>query len=137
MTASQQIKNAVLDYLAGCDFDTDLTLVDGKQRAEIALPTLAVEVAGIDSHSSALSMVHRAEVVITLRSHSGDESLISVETITDQVETALYDNSAVAASLTDADLTVYEWIYSGSQQEWDESVLEVSFAVSALIQRLA
>jgi hypothetical protein len=30
---------------------------------------------------------------------------------------------------------VYAWTYSGSMQEWDESILEVSFSIETLCSR--
>lgn len=137
MTAARQIKAAVISYLESCDIDDDLTIADADQRGELSLPVLAVNVESMEAHSEALSMVHRADVTITLRSHAGDETEAEVLAWSDQVESALYDRSAVADIFTSAGLTVYDWIYAGSTTEWDESTSEVVFSAQALVQRNA
>ena len=135
MTAARQIKAAVITYLGECDLDDDIAIVDADSRAEIALPTLAVAVSGMEAHSQALCMVHRAEVSITLRSHSGDESEDSIQTWADQIESALHDCSGIAAVFSNANLAVYEWTYAGAETEWDESTSEITFSASVLVQR--
>lgn len=135
MTASQQIKTAVIDYLSECGLDESISIVDADSRAEIELPVLAVDVPSIEAHSTALSMVHRADVELTLRSHVGDDSESDVLAWSDQIESALHDSSGLAAVFSDAALTVYEWTYGGSKTEWDESTSEVTFTASVLVQR--
>lgn len=135
MTAARQIKAAVIAYLGECDLDADISIVDADARAEIELPTLAVAVSGMEAHSTALNMVHRAEVSITLRSHAGDETETDIQTWSDQIESALHDSSGLAAVFSNAGLTVYEWTYAGAQTEWDEATSEVTFSASVLVQR--
>lgn len=135
MTASQKIKTAVIDYLTECGLDESISIVDADSRAELALPTLAVDVPSIEAHSTALSMVHRAEVQLTLRSHTGDDTEADVLAWSDQIESALHDSSGLASVFSDAALTVYEWTYGGSKTEWDESTSEVTFTASVLVQR--
>jgi len=135
MTASQQIKAAVIDYLTECGLDESISIVDADSRAEIALPILAVDVPSMEAHSTALSMVHRADVELTLRSHVGDDSESDVLAWSDQIESALHDSSGLAAVFSDASLTVYEWTYGGSKTEWDEATSEVTFLASVLVQR--
>ena len=135
MTASQQIKSAVLDYLNECTFDESISIVDADTREVMTLPTLAVDISSMEAHSQALSMVYRAEVEIVLRSHTGDDTEADVLAWADQVESALHDSSGLAAIFSDADLTVYEWTYGGSTTEWDESTSEVRFSASVLVQR--
>jgi len=126
-----------MDYLAQCGLDESLTIADADARAEMTLPVLAIDVSGMEAHSQALAMVHRAEVVITLRSHTGDDSEADVLAWSDQIESALHDSSSLAAVFSDAEMTVYEWIYAGSTTEWDESTSEVIFSASVLVQRTA
>lgn len=135
MTATQQLKTAVITYLTENEVDDAITIVDGKQRTEIELPTLAVEVASSDAHSAALHMVHNCELELTLRTHSGDEDDADVDSWIDRIESLLHDYSSLAATLSDAGITVYEILYQGSTQDWDEAVLETTFALSCVIQR--
>ena len=136
MTASQQIKKAVIDYLTACEIDPDLQIVDAKQREVFDLPIVAVDIIATEAHSSALSMVHRAEVSIILRSHPGDEVEAMVQSWSDRIESALYDNSAITSIFSDSGIMVYEWLYAGNTQIWDESVLGVEFTASTLVQRM-
>lgn len=136
MNAINQIKTAIIDYLSECEIDESLSVVDGKQIASFDPPLVAVDVTSSEAHSSALSMVHRAEVQIVLRCHPGDDT-DSLAGWTDQIESALYDNSALSVMFSDAGMIVYEWIYAGTTQEWDESMHETRFAASILIQRTA
>lgn len=135
MTASQQIKAAVIEYLNECTFDESISVVDADSRAQLDLPILAVDISSMDAHSQALSMVHRAEVEIILRSHTGDDTEADVLAWSDQVESALHDSSALAAIFSDASLTIYEWTYGGSTTDWDEATSEVTFTASVLVQR--
>jgi hypothetical protein len=135
MTASRKIKTVVMDYLGQCGLDEGISIVDADSRAELALPTLAVDVPSMGAHSTALSMVHRAEVELTLRSHTGDDTETDVLAWADQIESALHDSSGLAAIFSDAAMTVYEWTYGGSKTEWDESTSEVTFSASVLVQR--
>jgi hypothetical protein len=135
MTASQKIKKAVIQYLSDCGLDEAITIADADSRAELALPVLAVNISSMEAHSTALSMVHMAEVEMTLRSHTGDNTEDDVLAWADRIESALHDSSALAAVFTDASLRVYEWTYGGSTTEWDESTSEVMFTASVLVQR--
>lgn len=131
----KQIKQAAIDYLTACEIDDDLPVVDAETRAEIQLPCIAVNVESLDAHSSTLSMVHRAEVSVTLRSHPGDDSEETFNGWADLIESALHDNSTVSAIFSDAEITIYEWVYAGSTTEWDESAVEQTFRASVLCQR--
>lgn len=135
MTASRQIKAAVIDYLKQCGLDADIAIVDADQRAAVALPCLAVSVESMEAHSQALSMVHRATVEVSLRSHTGDDTETDFQTWSDQIESALHDSSGLAAVFSSGGLTVYEWTYAGSDTEWDESTSEVTFSAAVLVQR--
>lgn len=131
----KKIKQAAIDYLTACEIDDDLLVVDAEIRTEIELPCIAVKVESMEPHSSALSMVHRAEVSLTLRSHPGDDTEDTFNGWADLIESALHDKSTVSAIFSDAGLTVYEWLYAGATTEWDESTVEQTFRASVLCQR--
>ena len=136
MTAARQIKAVLIEYLEGCELDAEISIVDADRRSGFDLPVLAVSVAGIEAHSQALSMVHSADVTITLRSHSGDETEADILAWSDSIESALHDSSSLAGVFSNAEMTVYEWIYAGSETSWDESTSEVTFSASILVQRI-
>ena len=135
MTASNQIKSAVMEYLIQCGLDESIAIVDADSRAELTLPSIAVDVGGMEAHSNAISMVHKAEVTLTLRSHVGDDAETDVLAWSDQIESAMHDSSSLAAVFSDAAMTVYEWLYGGAQTQWDESTSEVKFTASVMVQR--
>ena len=135
MTTTQRLKDALITYLNLLAPSPSISVVDSKQRADIDLPTLAVEVGSVEPHSAALLYVQRAQVTIKLRLHAGDEDEADVDNWIDQIESLLNDPSAVEAASGD-NLRMDYWIYSGSSQEWDESILEVSFEAESLITRI-
>lgn len=132
MTTSQRIKLSLIAVLNAAKPDESITVVDAKQRGELALPLLAVDVTSTTAHSEALQNVERIELTATLRVHSGDDE--DIDAWVDQIETVLTDVSFMKAATSDL-VKVYSWTYSGSVQEWDESVLEVSFTIETLCSR--
>lgn len=132
MTTSQRIKLSLIAVLDAAKPDESITVVDAKQRSELALPLLAVDVISTTAHSEALQNVEKIELVATLRVHSGDNE--DIDGWIDQIETALTDVSFLKAATSDL-VKVYAWTYSGSVQEWDESILEVSFNIETMCSR--
>jgi hypothetical protein len=132
MTTSQRIKLSLIAVLEASKPDESITVVDAKQRGELALPLLAVDVTDDAAHSEALQHVKRIELTATLRVHAGDDE--DIDGWIDQIETILTDVSFIKAATSDL-VKVYAWTYSGSVQEWDESILEVSFSIETLCSR--
>ena len=135
MTTAQRIKDALISYLQEFNPDESISIVDGKQRAEIAMPTLAVDVTSVSAHSVALSMVHTATVQCVLRCHAGDESDADIPAWIDAVESLLFDVSGVKAAITGPYVLCYDFTYNGSEQEWDESTLEVTFSADCVFAK--
>lgn len=132
MTTSQRIKLSLIAVLEGIKPDESIVIVDAKQRGELALPLIAVDVTSATAHSEALQNVERIELTATLRVHAGDDE--DIDAWIDQIETILTDVSFMKAATSDL-VKVYSWTYSGSTQEWDESILEVSFNIETLCTR--
>ena len=132
MTTSQRIKLSLIAVLETAKPDEAITVVDAKQRSELALPLLSVDVTSAAAHSEALQNVERIELTATLRVHAGDDD--DIDGWIDQIETILTDVSFIKAATSDL-VKVYAWTYSGSVQEWDESILEVSFTIETLCSR--
>lgn len=132
MTTSQRIKISLISVLDANKPDESIAVVDAKQRGELALPLLAVEVTAASAHSEALQNVERIELTATLRIHAGDDE--DIDPWIDQIETILTDVSFMKNATSNL-VKVYSWVYSGSVQEWDESILEVSFSVETLCSR--
>jgi hypothetical protein len=132
MTTSQRIKLSLIAVLEASKPDESIAIVDAKQRGELALPLIAVDVTAATAHSEALQNVERIELTATLRVHAGDDE--DIDAWIDQIETILTDVSFMKAATSDL-VKVYSWTYSGSTQEWDESILEVSFSIETLCTR--
>jgi hypothetical protein len=132
MTTSQRIKLSLIAILEASKPDESISVVDAKQRNELALPLLAVDVTSATAHSEALQNVERIELTATLRIHAGDDE--DIDGWIDQIETILNDVSFMKAATSDL-VKVYAWTYSGSVQEWDESILEVAFSIETLCSR--
>lgn len=133
MTTTQRLKAAIIAYLDDNSPDEAIAIVDSRQRAEIELPTLAVDIPSAEAHSIAIAHVQRCEVAITLRVHSGDDE--SIDGWIDAIETALNDPSSIRAAMTQG-VRMDHWVYAGSEQTWDESVLEVVFSAECLVCRV-
>ena len=132
MTTSQRIKLSLIAILEASKPDESISVVDANQRNELALPLLAVDVTSATAHSEALQTVERIELTATLRVHAGDDE--DTDGWIDQIETILNDVSFMKAATSDL-VKVYSWTYSGSVQEWDESILEVAFSIETLCSR--
>jgi hypothetical protein len=135
MTTTQRLKDSLVSYLDTNKPDAAISVVDSKQRADVNLPTLAVEVGSAEAHSVTLSHIQNCSVEFKLRTHAGDESDYDIDSWIDTIETLLCSPEAVKTA-TLADVQMDHWVYNGSEQEWDESTLEVSFEANCLVSRV-
>lgn len=131
MTTTQRLKDSLNAYLLELRPSSSLSIVDSKQRADIELPTLAVEVSNVEPHSSALANIQRCQVSFKLRHHAGDEADYDIDSWIDQIESLLCDSSAIK-SICDERIQIDYWLFNGSSQDWDESILEVNFDAECL-----
>jgi hypothetical protein len=134
MTTSQRLKMSVISALDKNRPDESITVLDAKSRTEFPLPVLAVDVTAIEPHSESLQNVERITLQAVLRVHAGDSDDSDIDGWIDQIETLLTDVSLMKALATET-VKAYSWIYGGSSQEWDESMLEVTFSVECLCAR--
>jgi hypothetical protein len=134
MTITQRVKNVIMDILADSVPDTSITVVDAKQRATPILPHIAVDVASVSNYSDELPQVQRVSMDIVLSVHAGDEDDNDVENWIAEIEATLQQANDVSSQSGDG-VIIYSWIYSGSRQEWDDSILQVNFSVECLATR--
>jgi len=134
-TTAQRLKAAVIEYLDEVKPDEAIAVSDANARAEIAPPVIAVDVSGVEAHSIVLAHVQRCQLEITLRAHAGDESEAEIDSWIDQIESALNDPTSLKNLCADR-IKIDHWLYQGSEQEWDESMLEVKFSVECLCVRV-
>jgi hypothetical protein len=134
MTASQRVKQTIIDVLTEAKPSASITVVDAKQRATYALPFIAVDVVSVSSYADDLPQVQRISMDIVLKVHAGDEDDNDVENWIADIEATL-DGATDLSGLSSDGITIYSWVYGGSSQEWEESVLMVNFNVECLAAR--
>ena len=134
MTITQRVKNVIMEILTDSVPSPSITVVDAKQRATPILPFIAVEVAGVSNYSDELPQVQRVSMDIVLSVHAGDEDDNDVENWIAEIEATLQQANDVSSQSGDG-VIIYSWIYSGSRQEWDDSILQVNFSVECLATR--
>lgn len=135
MTTSQRLKTAILSVLETNKPDESISIADAKSRAGIELPVLTVNIESVAAHSEVLQVVERVRVVTTLRVHVGDEEDGTIDDWIDQVEAILADEDGIKSS-GEGLLRIFSFVYEGSTQNWDESILEVTFSAESLCARL-
>ena len=134
MTITQRVKNVIMEILTDAVPSPSITVVDAKQRATPILPFIAVEVAGVSNYSDELPQVQRVSMDIVLSVHAGDEDDNDVENWIAEIEATLQQANDVSSQSGDG-VIIYSWIYSGSRQEWDDSILQINFSVECLATR--
>ena len=134
MTITQRVKNVIMEILTDSVPSPSITVVDAKQRATPILPFIAVEVAGVSNYSDELPQVQRVSMDIVLSVHAGDEDDNDVENWIAEIEATLQQANDVSSQSGDG-VIIYSWIYSGSRQEWDDSILQINFSVECLATR--
>jgi hypothetical protein len=135
MNTTKRLIAGLVDYLQEMSPDETIAIVDAKRREDVALPTIAVDVTSAEPHSVSLSNVMRSDVEITLRSHAGDETADTIDDWADTIETLLNDPAGVRLVCDDG-IRIDHWLYRGSEEEWDENIVEVKFSAECLVTRI-
>ena len=135
MTITHQLKNELKDYLLEVRPSAALSVVDASQALEMSPPTLAVEIGQPEAHSTALAHVQRCPVEIKLRLHAGDDADYDAADWIMQIEDALDDPANIKLLINDK-VQIDYWLYGGSAQEWDESLVETTFTAECLVSRI-
>lgn len=136
MTTTQRIKDTLVSYLTDHSPADSILVADATARETFTLPCLVVDIQGSAAHSAALHMVSTAEVTITLRAHTGDESEADIAAWIDQLESLFFDQSAMVDALNQPHVIFWDWTYNGSSQNWDEALLEVTFTAACTFGRI-
>ena len=135
---TNRFKTALKTFLETRKPDDSITIADGKDFRQIALPAIVADVPSAEAHSATLVGVLRCQVEITLRAASGDHEQSEIETWVDALETVLNDPSLLKAELSGSQsgVRVDYWEYQGATNEWNETTLETTFSALALMQRI-
>jgi hypothetical protein len=136
MTTTQRIKEQLISYLTENSPSEALAIADANAREEIEFPCIVVDVQGSEAHSVALPMVNRAEAVITLRAHSGDEADASINEWIGSLERLFFDHVEMTRAMNESGVLFYEWVYNGSSQDWDAATVEITFAANIMFARI-
>jgi len=128
---TETLKSEAIRYLTAAIDDTDLPIVDAKRRVASEVPCVAVDIKSVTAHSVALQGVLRCDLAITFRTHSGDEATANVDAFQDILESAIYDPSA-AKAFCNQGIRIDLWQFGGSDEDWDENVLETTYTVEVL-----
>lgn len=128
---SQTLKTGIMQVLEINKPSESILVADGKSREQVSFPSIVVDIIDVSNHSSALAIVKKIKLTVSILSHSGDEDEAEINSWSDQVESILNDVSLMSDSFNSSSLILYDWEYSGSDQAWDESTLEVRFSVDA------
>ena len=65
MTTSQRLKLAIIAALDANSPNATISIVDAKNRDDIELPVLAVDIESVEAHSETLPIVERISAVAT------------------------------------------------------------------------
>lgn len=135
MNVARRLKNKLIQYLEPLKPDADIIVIDGKNLDEATLPVIAVEISGESAHSHALWNVINCRVSILYRVHAGD---IDQDTLDDHLDALelLFQDPAMIVSLSDeSDLTIFNWLYQGSVQDWNDSSIDTVFTAECVVTR--
>ena len=135
MTTSQRLKSAIILALESNNPDPSINIVDAQIRSQIELPLIAVSVDSVEAHSEALQEVERVGITATFRIHVGDEEAGTIDEWIDSIEAILADEEQIKTTGSGL-LLIFSFVYQGSTQNWDESILEVNFTAESLCTRL-
>jgi len=135
MTTSQRLKLAIIAALDANSPNATISIVDAKNRDDIELPVLAVDIESVEAHSETLPIVERISAVATFRIHVGDEEPNMVDNWIDSIEAIFADEELIKSSGSGL-LKIFSFIYQGSSQNWDENILEITFSAESLCARL-
>jgi hypothetical protein len=134
MTITQQLKENLIATLDELKPDESIAIVDAKQREEIELPLVAIDISSVTAYSEALQNVQRIGMTLTLRVHSGDTDEEKIDDWINTFETALHDEDSIIGLISDR-LKIHHWLYNGSSQDWDGEIVEVIFYCDCLASR--
>jgi hypothetical protein len=132
---SNRLKQGLVDALQGSFSDADtVAIVDAKQRADTVLPMIAVDVASATNHSSALREVQRVNLTVTLVCHYADDEPSQIQEWIDELEVILAQGKDMQELATNG-IRIFDWVYVGSVEEWDEESHTTNFTVATICTR--
>ena len=135
MNVARRLKTKLINYLEPLKPDAEIAVVDAKNLNDATLPVIAVEITNESAHSQALWNVINCQVSILYRVHAGDVSQLDLDNHLDIIE-GLLESPEMMISLSDeTDLTIFNWLYQGSVQDWNDSSIDTVFTAECVVTR--
>ena len=135
MNVARRLKSKLINYLEPIKPDPEIIVIDGKNLDEATLPVIAVEITNESAHSHALWNVINCRVSILYRVHAGDIEQDDLDDHLDAIEAQLQNPEMIVSLSGESDLTIFDWLYQGSVQDWNDSSIDTVFTADVVVTR--
>lgn len=133
MNIQRTLKSILIDYLSDNKPTADIEVIDAKRLDLATLPILAVEVTNEAAHSQALWNVIVCQVSILYRVHAGDVEQSELDDHLTVIEQAIQDPNSIIALGDESSLVIFNWLYQGSTQDWNDSMIDTVFTAECIV----
>ena len=133
MNIQRQLKSLLIDYLTAYKPAADIEVIDAKRLDLATLPTIAIEVTNESAHSQALWNVTVCQVSILYRVHAGDIEQTELDNNLEAIEQAIQDPNSILALGDESTLVIFNWLYQGSGQDWNDSMIDTVFTAECIV----
>jgi hypothetical protein len=135
MNIQRRLKSILIEHLSRYKPAEDIEVIDAKRLDLATLPTIAVEVTDEKAHSQALWSVIVCQVSVLYRVHAGDIEQPELDYNMDVIEQALQDPNELVVLGDENSLVIFNWLYQGSVQEWNDSMVDTVFTAECIVTR--
>jgi hypothetical protein len=133
MNIQRALKTILIDYLSGYKPSADIEVIDAKRLDLATLPTIAIEVTNEAAHSQSLWNVIVCQVSILYRVHAGDVDQSDLDDHLEAIEQAIQDPNSMVALGDESSLVIFNWLYQGSTQDWNDSMIDTVFTAECIV----
>lgn len=133
MNIQRTLKSILIDYLSDNKPTAEIEVIDAKRLDLATLPILAVEVTNESAHSQALWNVIVCQVSILYRVHAGDVEQSELDDHLAVIEQAIQDPNSIIALGDESSLVIFNWLYQGSTQDWNDSMIDTVFTAECIV----
>ena len=133
MNIQRTLKSILIDYLSDNKPTAEIEVIDAKRLDLATLPILAVEVSNEAAHSQALWNVIVCQVSILYRVHAGDVEQSELDDHLAVIEQAIQDPNSMIALGDESSLVIFNWLYQGSTQDWNDSMIDTVFTAECIV----
>lgn len=133
MNIQRALKKILIDYLDQYKPTSDIEVIDAKRLDLATLPIMAVEISNESAHSQALWNVTVCQVSILYRVHAGDVEQAELDSHLTAIEQAIQDPNNMIALGDESSLVIFNWLYQGSTQDWNDSMIDTVFTAECIV----